>query len=445
MLLSKVQTQKLLTEYLEKNKSTFSQYNLNVFSPQNENWGIYVQGNPLGAANSFCGLAFKKDIVFFKIWDSSDFIENRVEFIKLIKEKKDLQIEYTDKNVTRKKPLLDFTNWEKLNKSDYCQINSKKYHTAKQVKEILAKIFPLFIEFVSWQRNKNIDGDLLIPVDSKEDLIKNMENAESLLQEKNDYLQYRIIKGHNFVYYKFNGEDRFLPSRYIGYKNITIGTHEDASNKNGGRTDSVIKKLFGEKVPSPVFEDKLRKCIKKIYGKNCSLEKHKHSFWLTDVCLFSENKLTLEQLEEDFDKEVAEIISKRGISPNFRHYGNLKKLKKKESVTRTVLYQVRDPQVVADALRLAKGVCQGCGADKNSLFERASDGLVYLEVHHIDFLSEGGRDTLDNAIALCPTCHRLMHYGKKSDIEKIRRNIDKKMKEREELIKQILEKQQCDW
>jgi len=26
-------------------------------------------------------------------------------------------------------------------------------------------------------------------------------------------------------------------------------------------------------------------------------------------------------------------------------------------------------------------------------------------------LSEGGEDTLENAIALCPNCHRKMHYG----------------------------------
>ena len=151
----------------------------------------------------------------------------------------------------------------------------------------------------------------------------------------------------------------------------------------------------------------------------------------------SGNVKSLKQIEDEFDKEVAEII-KRTSQPDFKSYG---KIIKKVSSPRLIYYFDRDPQVVAYALLLAKGVCQGCGADKNSLFERASNGSVYLEVHHIDFLSDGGRDTLDNAVALCPTCHRLMHYGKKSDIEKIRRNIDKKMKEREELIKQILEKQ----
>ena len=154
----------------------------------------------------------------------------------------------------------------------------------------------------------------------------------------------------------------------------------------------------------------------------------------------SGNVKSLKQLEDEFDKEVAKF--QENYRPDFRSYGKIKKTSPR--YTRQIDYFDRDPQVVAYALRLAKGVCQGCGADKNILFKRASDGKVYLEVHHIEPLSDGGSDTLDNACALCPTCHRLMHYGKKSDIERIRRNIDEKMREREELIKQILEKQQCD-
>ena len=35
----------------------------------------------------------------------------------------------------------------------------------------------------------------------------------------------------------------------------------------------------------------------------------------------------------------------------------------------------------------------------------------FLEVHHVKSLSDGGEDTLDNVIALCPNCHREKHYG----------------------------------
>ncbi|MEE7094460.1 HNH endonuclease, partial [Escherichia coli O10] len=39
------------------------------------------------------------------------------------------------------------------------------------------------------------------------------------------------------------------------------------------------------------------------------------------------------------------------------------------------------------------------------------DGTPFLEVHHIEWLSKGGEDSVENAIALCPNCHRQAHYG----------------------------------
>jgi 5-methylcytosine-specific restriction endonuclease McrA len=70
---------------------------------------------------------------------------------------------------------------------------------------------------------------------------------------------------------------------------------------------------------------------------------------------------------------------------------------------------VRNPYVVAAALLRAEERCEmpGCTRD---LFVR-DDGSRYLEVHHIVPLGEGGNDSLNNAAALCPACHREMHYG----------------------------------
>jgi predicted HNH restriction endonuclease len=48
-----------------------------------------------------------------------------------------------------------------------------------------------------------------------------------------------------------------------------------------------------------------------------------------------------------------------------------------------------------------------CGT---SLFQR-DDGSNFLEVHHVVPLGEDGDDTLVNAAALCPMCHRELHYG----------------------------------
>lgn len=71
----------------------------------------------------------------------------------------------------------------------------------------------------------------------------------------------------------------------------------------------------------------------------------------------------------------------------------------------------RDPNVIAEILLRAKGRCEFC--KKQAPFIRQADKTPYLEVHHKKFLCDGGTDTIENAVALCPNCHRRMHYGVK--------------------------------
>ena len=75
---------------------------------------------------------------------------------------------------------------------------------------------------------------------------------------------------------------------------------------------------------------------------------------------------------------------------------------------------LRNPDVVAEVLVRAAGVCEHC--KKPAPFRRANDGSPYLEVHHRIRLADGGDDTVQNAIALCPNCHREAHYGEAQQI-----------------------------
>jgi hypothetical protein len=70
---------------------------------------------------------------------------------------------------------------------------------------------------------------------------------------------------------------------------------------------------------------------------------------------------------------------------------------------------LRNPDVVAEVLLRANGVCERCHC--NAPFVRAKDKTPYLEVHHRKRLADGGEDSVENAIALCPNCHRWCHYG----------------------------------
>ncbi len=75
----------------------------------------------------------------------------------------------------------------------------------------------------------------------------------------------------------------------------------------------------------------------------------------------------------------------------------------------TSYYFVRNPDVVVETLFQANGICQCCMMP--APFKRRSDDTPYLEVHHRKPLAQEGQDTLENAIALCPNCHRKVHYA----------------------------------
>ena len=56
----------------------------------------------------------------------------------------------------------------------------------------------------------------------------------------------------------------------------------------------------------------------------------------------------------------------------------------------------------------ANGHCESC--KKPAPFAR-SDGTPYLEPHHTTRVSDGGLDHPKHVGAICPTCHREIHYG----------------------------------
>lgn len=108
--------------------------------------------------------------------------------------------------------------------------------------------------------------------------------------------------------------------------------------------------------------------------------------------------------EEELEKAKKDTQGKR-----LERLANVKSIKPQMFLSIIAKFN-RNPDVVAEVLLRANGKCEQC--KKDAPFVRKSDDTPYLEVHHKVSLSEGGEDTVDNCIAVCPNCHRELHYGK---------------------------------
>jgi 5-methylcytosine-specific restriction protein A len=123
---------------------------------------------------------------------------------------------------------------------------------------------------------------------------------------------------------------------------------------------------------------------------------------IADIIEKIEGKKSL--LDIGFEIEVETLRQKKVLKAPV---GNTKPSTKLTTVT---LYN-RDSRVKAFVLREAGSTCECCG---NEAPFCDIDGIPFLEVHHIKRLADEGSDRPSNAVAICPNCHRELHYGSES-------------------------------
>ncbi|WP_175852466.1 EVE domain-containing protein [Burkholderia cepacia] len=120
---------------------------------------------------------------------------------------------------------------------------------------------------------------------------------------------------------------------------------------------------------------------------------------------------------ETFGGEVEKLLN-RSLEELLAAYSRQQKTSKtgisskpRTRTGRTTIFE-RNALVVAIARARATNECEAPGCSY-TLFED-QNGNPYCEVHHIVPLSEGGVDTIENVVCLCPTHHKEAHFGKRS-------------------------------
>jgi 5-methylcytosine-specific restriction endonuclease McrA len=133
-----------------------------------------------------------------------------------------------------------------------------------------------------------------------------------------------------------------------------------------------------------------------------SVQKRRNKRRLSDI--FTPNHII--QFEQNFSDAV--VNSMQNSTEARRKRLSEAPIIPKQTEVKTVVFE-RNPDVVAEVLVRASGFCESC--KEPAPFIRRSDNAPYLEVHHIKPLALGGMDSVDNAVALCPNCHRKAHYA----------------------------------
>jgi 5-methylcytosine-specific restriction protein A len=110
-------------------------------------------------------------------------------------------------------------------------------------------------------------------------------------------------------------------------------------------------------------------------------------------------------VEIDLLKKVRSRRSKKLTLEELKQRARKAKKKPSSILTITTTYY-RNPDIIDYARRRANGICELC---ENLAPFNDKDGEPFLEVHHIEWLSKGGEDSIENTVALCPNCHRKMH------------------------------------
>jgi 5-methylcytosine-specific restriction protein A len=116
------------------------------------------------------------------------------------------------------------------------------------------------------------------------------------------------------------------------------------------------------------------------------------------------------QKKDSFDKDFeAKVAESQSISSQARQKRLTTAPKTPERVRVVSTVFRRNSDVVAEVLAQANGRCEECKL--SAPFLRARANTPYLEIHHKVTLANGSEDTVENAVAVCPNCHRKMHFG----------------------------------
>jgi len=233
----------------------------------------------------------------------------------------------------------------------------------------------------------------LVLVQFVEDVVgirRNLKTLRGYLLSPNEedrfFARERLRRGHNLVAAWVEGDVLFGPSRFIGYKGISIKTHKKLGDRNlldGKKTDPVLNRILGNQIfpDDPEWskvEDSFLSLCEKI---DIVPVKRGRKYWVLD-----------------------------SLRP--RHAGSYSE--GALSLHVTTRYE-RDPAARRACIEAHGTSCIVCGFSFEETF--GDHGKGFIHVHHLKPLAQAGSvnrtDPIDDLVPVCPNCHYMLHRGER--------------------------------
>lgn len=198
-------------------------------------------------------------------------------------------------------------------------------------------------------------------------------------------------KFYNNLYMILNNADSFILIEILA--NTIVDPKSIFRNKDENKSD-----IFIPKNDNDIFIDEQSGGSNYVFNTQHKIIKSN--------CIQEDLEVNLSEYSEYLNHATEKS---KGSSQKARQERLKSSSKYPETIKITTTQFKRNPDVIVEVLKRANGICEKC--NQKAPFIRKKDKTPYLEVHHKVRLIDGGEDSIDNAIAVCPNCHRELHYG----------------------------------
>lgn len=246
-------------------------------------------------------------------------------------------------------------------------------------------------------------------------------NEQRGMKKSNSYNALVLLTRHDNNLYDDYWNDDVLYYTGMGFEGDQVLEKENKTLKESNENGVTVFLFEGFESHGLIYRGIVKLVDAPFQEEEKDIHRHLRHVWKFPLKLQTKQSYVSEGLiEEEYSRRSgkAKALSDTALKDKAEEASHFNKSSKRQVVS-TV--HERNAYVRVYSLRRAKGICELCKMPAPF----SVNGEPFLESHHIIWLSEGGKDSIENTAAVCPNCHRRLHrLCDPNDVETLRKNVE---------------------